>query len=259
MTCTDGATLACRVEGDGPPVVMLHGLACIGSTWRAVADALVRDGYQVVTVDLRGHGESTMGSRDLSLSQLAADVVSVLESLDLRDAVLVGHSAGGYHALAAATDRSAFTRVRAVVTFGTHGEVHSVRERAVLRFSASRLFYALFSVAPLGRTLVRAGAFGSAPEPSLVEQTRRDALQCPRAVKRAHVRATTGTSVLEEVKGLTVPFVAVTGSADAVATPNRIRDLAASSPHGRAIVLEGVRHMAIVEAPELVAEIIATA
>lgn len=237
---------------------MLHGLACVGSTWRAVAEALVREGYQVITVDLRGHGESTGGTRGLSLSQLAADVVSVLESLDLRDAVLVGHSAGGYHALAASADRSAFTRVRAIVTFGTHGEVHSVRERAVLRFSASRLFYALFSVPPLGRALVRTGAFGAAPEPSLVEQTRRDALRCPRGVKRAHVRATAGTSVLEAVKGLTVPLVAVTGSADAVATPNRIRALAASAPHGKAVVLEGLGHMAIVEAPERVAQIIAT-
>lgn len=258
MRCTDGETVACWVEGHGPPVVLFHGLACLSGTWAPVAERVVEAGYQVVSVDLRGHGASTIGDGELTLAQLADDVASVLESLDVRGAVVVGHSAGGYHVLAASS-HPAFARVRGVMTIGTHGEVRSLRERGVLRFSASRLFYALFAVPPLGRALVRGGAFGLAPDPGVVEQVRLDALSCPRVAKRAHVRATAGTSVLTHARALRVPFVAATGSRDVVATPELIRALAAAAPQGRAVILEGAGHMAIVEAPPHVADLVIAA
>ena len=256
--CTDGETIACWVEGHGRPVVLFHGLACSSGTWGPVAERLVEAGYQVVVVDLRGHGESTIGNGKLTLTQLAEDVGSVLEALDVRDAIVVGHSAGGYHVLAASGDR-AFARVRCVVTIGTHGEVRSLRERAVLWFSASRLFYALFSFPSAGRALMRGGAFGLAPDRAVVEQVRLDALSCARAAKRAHVRATAGTSVLAHARALSVPYTAVTGSRDVVATPALIRSLAAAAPQGRAVILERVGPMAIVETPAEVSDLIVAA
>ena len=53
------------------------------------------DRYRVIAVDLRGHGESAVGSDGLGISRLADDLATLLTALDLRDAVVVGHSMGG--------------------------------------------------------------------------------------------------------------------------------------------------------------------
>lgn len=90
----DGGCLRLLVAGDGPPVVLLHGVTLAASVWQAVLLRL-RGRCRVIAPDLRGHGESRPGDRPLSLARLAEDLVTVLERLDLRDAVVVGHSMGG--------------------------------------------------------------------------------------------------------------------------------------------------------------------
>ncbi|MCV2488331.1 alpha/beta hydrolase [Geodermatophilus sp. YIM 151500] len=86
-----------RVAGapDGRPLVLVHGLGCDQSMWRLVLPDLAAD-YRVVLLDLAGHGGADRSAYDPdrhgSLAGWAADVVEVCRELDLRDAVLVGHS-----------------------------------------------------------------------------------------------------------------------------------------------------------------------
>lgn len=260
VTCSDGATLACQVVGDGPPIVLLHGLACTDKVWEPVIPALVDAGHQVITVELRGHGDSSPLERPITIDQLGDDVRSVLATLDLRDVTLVGHSAGGYHILAYARRNPGdlAARVRAVVTFGTYGSALALRERATLAFAASRPFYALLRH-PVGRVIIRRGAFGRTPNKALVEQTRVDALRCPRLTKRLHVNATAGTTLMSAAANISVPFTVVTGSGDVVVRPRRARELAAMAPCGRAVIIPGAGHMAPIESPEAVSRIVLSA
>lgn len=181
----------------------------------------------------------------------------VLEQLDLRDAVLVGHSGGGYAALAFAIrfPDIARGRVRKIVTVGTSGALVSSRERMILKFSASKAFYFLFGIAPLGRALVRTGAFGARPDSVLVEATRRMAIECPRATKTGWVQAISGTSQEEAVRDLAVPLVAATGSRDATVPTRRVEVLAQRAPQGTWVTLDRCGHMAPVEDPAAVAEL----
>lgn len=87
--------------GDGPAVVLLHGLAGYGGEWAATVDAL-RDVARLVTVDLRGHGESTRRPADVSGRAYAADVAAIAGHLGLDRVVLVGQSFGGHTAMLAA-------------------------------------------------------------------------------------------------------------------------------------------------------------
>lgn len=99
----DGSAIAFRDQGgDGRPVVLLPGWACDQAVWDGSAEALARHGLRVVTLDFAGFGLSSAGRRVWAMENFARDVRAVLERLDLRQAVLVGHSMGGAVALEAA-------------------------------------------------------------------------------------------------------------------------------------------------------------
>lgn len=99
----NGVRLGLRQCGDpaGTPVVLLHGTGSNSRTWDRFAARLDAAGHRAIAVDLRGHATSDRTAQ-YRLTDLRDDVLGVLELLDLRDAVLVGHSVGGYAALAAA-------------------------------------------------------------------------------------------------------------------------------------------------------------
>ncbi|MBU2663953.1 alpha/beta hydrolase [Actinoplanes bogorensis] len=101
----NGVRLGCREAGDpaGTPVLLLHGSGSNARTWDRFAARLSGDGYRAIAVDLRGHGSSGR-SGDYSLGAVRDDVLGLLDTLMLRDAVLVGHSVGAYAAMAASLE-----------------------------------------------------------------------------------------------------------------------------------------------------------
>ncbi|MCU1499787.1 MAG: putative hydrolase or acyltransferase of alpha/beta superfamily, partial [Acidimicrobiales bacterium] len=90
----DGGSVHVIEKGEGRPLVLLHGITLRSDVWAPQFHQLA-DRYRVVAVDLRGHGGSRAGSDGFGLPRLAGDLAAVLEELDLRDAILVGHSMGG--------------------------------------------------------------------------------------------------------------------------------------------------------------------
>ncbi|MDQ0770177.1 3-oxoadipate enol-lactonase [Pseudarthrobacter defluvii] len=95
LTGADGVHISLQESGDpgAPPVVLLHALGDTAGDWRTIAGALAAD-YRVLAVDLRGHGGSGRPGK-YSFELMRDDVAIVLEALDLRNVILVGHSMGG--------------------------------------------------------------------------------------------------------------------------------------------------------------------
>ncbi|MGW0876102.1 alpha/beta fold hydrolase [Streptomyces sp. NPDC002740] len=81
-------------KGSGRPVVLIHGYPLDGNSWEGQTSALLDAGYRVVTYDRRGFGRSSQPSTGYDYDTFAADLNTVLETLDLREAVLVGFSMG---------------------------------------------------------------------------------------------------------------------------------------------------------------------
>lgn len=108
-TGAGGVTIAWERTGSGPPVVLVHGITESRGTWAPIVDRLASD-REVVTVDLRGHGDSSAGP-SYELGDLAADVHAVIADLDLDRPDVVGHSLGG----AVVSGLGAFGGVRSVV------------------------------------------------------------------------------------------------------------------------------------------------
>lgn len=87
--------LAYSDEGQGPPVVFLHAFPLNRTMWAPQA-AELSDRYRVVTIDLRGHGESDAPMWRYTLDQFAEDASGLLKHLDIARATFVGLSMGGY-------------------------------------------------------------------------------------------------------------------------------------------------------------------
>jgi peroxiredoxin len=81
-------------HGSGQPVVLIHGYPLDGSSWEKQTAALLEAGHRVITYDRRGFGRSSKATEGYDYDTFAADLKTVLDTLDLRDAVLVGFSMG---------------------------------------------------------------------------------------------------------------------------------------------------------------------
>jgi pimeloyl-ACP methyl ester carboxylesterase len=96
---TDPIRLYYKEEGSGPPLLLIHGFGASTYTWRYVAPDLARD-HRVIAVDLKGFGQSDKPLDErYSVSDQAALLAELIETRDLRDLTIVGHSFGGGVAL----------------------------------------------------------------------------------------------------------------------------------------------------------------
>jgi len=86
-----GTRLTYDIEGEGTPVVLLHGLTFDRTTWRPITERL-GDGVQTIAVDLPGHGASPGPA--VTLDELVVRIHELLASLDIDEPVVVGHSIG---------------------------------------------------------------------------------------------------------------------------------------------------------------------
>ena len=81
-------------HGEGQPVVLIHGYPLDGHSWEKQSRALLDAGYRVITYDRRGFGQSSQPTTGYDFDTFAADLKTLLDTLDLTDVVLVGFSMG---------------------------------------------------------------------------------------------------------------------------------------------------------------------
>jgi non-heme chloroperoxidase len=95
ITTRDGTTIYYKDWGQGQPIVFHHGWPLSADDWDSQMLFFMAQGYRVIAHDRRGHGRSTQTASGNDMDTYAADVDSLVEHLDLRDAIHVGHSTGG--------------------------------------------------------------------------------------------------------------------------------------------------------------------
>jgi non-heme chloroperoxidase len=95
VTTKDGIEIFYKDWGQGQPVVFHHGWPLSADDWDTQMLFFVQQGYRVIGIDRRGHGRSSQVSDDHDMDHYAADAAAVIDHLDLRNAVHIGHSTGG--------------------------------------------------------------------------------------------------------------------------------------------------------------------
>jgi len=122
----DGSSLWYGVVGSGKPVILLHGGRATSASWGNQVPALLASHRQVIMIDSRGHGRSTLGDRPLSYELMAADVLAVMDHLKLRRADIVGWSDGGIVGLIIAMRHPA--RLDRIYAFGANMTTKAISE-----------------------------------------------------------------------------------------------------------------------------------
>ncbi len=254
VTTDDGADLATITTGpvDGPTVVLGHGWTSDLRTWQLVHDPLVVAGYRVVTWDQRGHGESTVGRSGYGVDLLGADLAAVLTQLDLRDAIVAGHSMGGIgvQSLALGHGEVVADRVRGLVLVATLGRsVKGVPFAAFSRLLGSELYERRRERRSAIATLAHLRAFGPGVRPSIVERNREVFLDCPTSTVIGALEPLVDFDLTDRLHTITTPTLVVTGDVDRGTPTSRSSELHQLLPDARIHRFAGVGHMIPLERP----------
>jgi pimeloyl-ACP methyl ester carboxylesterase len=252
----DGGTIYTIARGAGPVVVFCHGVTLSSRVWAKQFESFPAAGFRAVAFDSRGHGESRVGETGHSLDNLADDLRTVLEVLDLRDVVLVGHSMGGMAVQAFAIRHPDVVEERvcglALLSTSSHNLVSDARRvrgaiESVVKIGPD--VGTFMKQRNLGLLLARLG-FDDDPNPSHVEATRQMLAACDKQTTREAVSALLQLDFTEELPEVDVPTLVVVGSADALTPPRDARRIAELVSGSRLVEYEGGGHMLMYERTE---------
>lgn len=95
ITTKDGVEIYYKDWGSGQPIVFSHGWPLSADAWDGQMLFLAQQGYRTIAHDRRGHGRSTQASSRNDMDGYADDLAELIEKLDLKNAILIGHSTGG--------------------------------------------------------------------------------------------------------------------------------------------------------------------
>jgi non-heme chloroperoxidase len=237
-----------------PPIVLSHGVTLSVRTWFHQLEELPKEGFRTIAFDHRGHGRSTLGEEGHSLENLGRDLKTLLESLDLRGAVLVGHSMGGVavQSLVTLFPEVAADRVAGIVLLSTLAHTpfgsHSTRTKARLEKISKRTpdFQRMWDAPNLGFLAARVG-FGKNPHPSHVELVRQMMSECPPETRRDGPRVLVGLDLTADLPKVRVPTLVVGGTADVLTPPFEARRIAELIPGARLELMRDGGHLLMLE------------
>ena len=242
-------------RGEGRLVVMVPGLGDVRAEYRFLAPLLVAKGFRVVTMDLRGHGQSSTGWSDYSSAALGSDVVALVRHLDAGPAILVGTSMGAAAvAWAAAEAPESVDKVALIGPF-VRAEVDQPWWKLALMNVVVKVGFAgpwgpkmwgdyygsLYGQTPADFASYKAALVGNLREPG-----RMDALNGMMSVGKDDVAAR-----LHEV---TAPVLVVMGTKDPdFPDPQKEAEIVAGLLKGQVRMVEGAGHYPHIEQPDLIA------
>lgn len=236
-----GLRIAYDDEGQGVPVVLVHGLGSHRRRWDPLAARLVDAGFRVVRPDLRGFGASEPSPDVYTVGDLAGDVASVVAEARLERFHLVGHSLGGMIAQQVALDGAEAIETLTLVSTTSHnGRRASVFGRVMAEVSERGYDAAVGDPSVRARLEgLLAEAFPAAPPPLKLF---RRGLERPDPAQALAWRATVGFSCKDRLGALTMPVMVVHGSDDPL-IPAVMGDLIHQAIAGSALHrLDGVGH-----------------
>lgn len=257
----DGADLHLLSAGSGRPIVLLHGITLQAGVWRY--QFALADRGEVLALDQRGHGRSRAGRDGYGLDRLADDLADVLAALDLRGALLVGHSMGGMaimrfahrHAdlMAERVAGLAFVSTSAdpVLGLGTAASLRGVA--SVIQAPLSRIGWQRVPTyrpndGDLHFGLVRL-SFGDDAPPHLVEVTRRMVAAMDAEALNRSFLGLLANDEHARLGAVAVPTIVLVGSRDPLTPTRAARRIAEAVPGAVLHVVQGAGHQLMLERP----------
>lgn len=247
---TDGKIKGTAYEagGDGPPVVLVHGLGMARPMWDWQWEAL-SGRFHVVRYDLLGHGESARPTRPYALADFVEQLEELLDGLGLGTSALVGFSLGGMIVRAFALAHPGRVSALAILN-SAHDRTEAERAAVLLRVEQSARDGPRATVAAALERWFTADY--AARHPEVLQRVRRWILANDREVYPLiyRVLAEGDEELARSISGIRCPTLVLTGGEDHGNSPDMSRRMAALIPGARAEIIPGLRHMGLVEDPE---------
>jgi pimeloyl-ACP methyl ester carboxylesterase len=240
----EGARLYFQSAGNGPALVLLHGLGASSGDWENQVPAFSRD-FQVVVPDFRGHGASDRAG-EYGVERFAADTWQLLDRLKLTAPMLVGHSMGGAVAMQMALDRPGAVPKLVLANTLPSFRTDTAAKRAML-------WTRLLMMSVLGprrlSQIMSLRLYPRADQAALRAKVARRNASNDRNVYLATIRALTTWSARERLAELTLPVLVLVSEYDYFGGAEAER-FAAELPDARLRRFPGARHGLPLEMPE---------
>lgn len=255
LPAPDGGHLFTTAHGHGPTFLFVHGFATTSRVWTKQFRDLPPAGIRTVAFDHRGHGASSAPMAETVVGNLADDVRVVVEGLDLRDALVVGHSMGGMALLAFAVryPEVAAARLQGMVLVSTAAKVGVAHVpllgRALAPFTAGFVRSGTWSRSDWSGWAAR-WLFGKDPVPSQVDLVRAMLASAREETVIGCADALTAFDLTAQLDRVAIPTLVVNGTADLLTTPGDARRLARGIPGARLELVPGAGHMVMLEQAE---------
>lgn len=240
---------AYTVEGNGPPLVLVHGIGAARDTWRFITPLLTPH-YTVVTYDLRGHGASPKPREPFDLDALVDDLERVRARVGFEQIHIAGHSLGGM--IGPAYARRYPDKVLSLGLLSTAAgrtEDDSQKVWAVVQAMEEK------GVANVLSTLVNrwyTDAF-IRDHGDIVQRRLQQVIDTDPEIFLNVFRIYAGTEMLPWLHEVAVPALILTGENDGGCNPRLNKAIHGAMPHSELVILPNYKHSLLLEAPEDVA------
>jgi pimeloyl-ACP methyl ester carboxylesterase len=235
-----------ETTGQGQPLLLLHGLGSSTRDWEAQVPFFTKQ-YQVITLDVRGHGQSDKPPGPYTIPLFARDTAELLQSLNLAPAHVVGISMGGMIALQLVIDNPQLVKSLVIVNSGPELVPRTFKER--LQIWQRLLIVRLLGMRKMGEVL--STRLFPKPEQEAIRQqfVERWAENDQRAYLDS-LRALIGWSVTDHLPGIRCPVAVI--AADADYTPVSAKETYVRKIPGATLqVIPDSRHATPIDQPEL--------
>ena len=251
----NGITLAYSDRGTGLPIVFLHAFPLNRTMWASQEQALSSQ-FRIITIDLRGHGESDAPLWRYTLEQSADDVNAILDHLAIQQALFVGLSMGGY--ILFAFYRKYAARVKGLVLADTRAQPDTAEGKDG-RFQLAQTAYEKGPFAIVDTMLSK--LFSPATiktRPGLVQQVRT-------IIENSQISGIAGDLMamaerldsIPLLSQITCPTQIIVGELDQTTPPSDAKLMADQIPNARLAIISNAAHLTNMEQPEAFNQIVA--
>lgn len=253
-----GGRLHAVVDGEGPPILLLHAGIVHLRSWDPLVPYLVAAGYRAVRYDTRGYGQST--TEDVEFSN-RADLLAVLDDLGIACAAFVGNSRGAMIALDTILESPGRAVAFAWVGGGIGGFETDSEPYEMAIYERAEAAEAAHDVEAMAELEIEIWVDGIGQKPTRVPAWIRDAVRAMDLPLLSPDRVTGRPIPLEppangRLAEIAIPVLAVVGSLDTTDPRAAAIRVEEAVPGARRVVIPNVAHMVGMEAPELLAGLI---
>ena len=246
---TNPVRAALSIEGDGPPLFMIHGIGASRHSWDGIVAAL-KHKFRCIAYDLRGHGKSPAPPPPYSLDDLVEDLEALRAELGIARAHFVGHSLGGM--IGPAYARRYPERVISLGLLSTAAGRSSEDSAKVKGVVAAMRQQGIPPVLESLRDRWFTPEFAAA-RPDVISRRMQQVIDTDAGVFLSVFDIYAETEMASWLPEVKAPSLVLTGEFDGGCPPRLNEIIAHRLPNAELVILPGLRHALLLEAPDKVA------